>query len=191
MDLSLVRATGPKQRITKEDILLYAKTKGRVGHISYNDRDDHDDDPIDRMNGLMLFDEQHGIDGSSSSSSSSYDSSSSSSLGDIDYSIDEHIINGRYGPSPIYDNTKASINNNKSSNNNYINYDNRSKSDISRSIDQATSGYNDNDRTSIHVHDDDGSNSGGAISSEERLPIRGVQRMMFKSMTKSLEVGRS
>ena len=180
MDLSLVRATGPKQRITKEDILLYAKTKGRVGHISYNDRDDHDDDPIDRMNGLMLFDEQHGIDGSSSSS-----------LGDIDYSIDEHIINGRYGPSPIYNNSNASINNN-SSNNNYINYNNRSKGDISRSIDQATSGYNDNDRTSIPVHDDDdGSNSGGAISSEERLPIRGVQRMMFKSMTKSLEVGRS
>ena len=184
MDLSLVRATGPKQRITKEDILLYAKTKGRVGHISYNDRDDHDDDPIDRLNGLMLFDEQHGID----CSSSSYDSSSSSSLGGIDYSIDEHIINGRYGPSPIYNNSNASNNNNNSSSNNN-NY--RSKGDTSRSIDQETSGYNNNNRTSIHVHDDDGSNSGGAISSEERLPIRGVQRMMFKSMTKSLEVWRS
>ena len=185
MDLSLVRATGPKQRITKEDILLYAKTKGRVGHISYNGRDDHDDDPIDRMNGLMLFDEQHGIDGSSSS----YDSSSSSSLGGIDYSIDEHIINGRYGPSPIYNNSNASNNNNNSSSNNN-NY--RSKGDTSRSIDQETSGYNNNNRTSVHVHDDDdGSKSGGAISSEERLPIRGVQRMMFKSMTKSLEVWRS
>ena len=186
MDLSLVRATGPKQRITKEDILLYAKTKGRVGHISYNGRDDHDDDPIDRMNGLMLFDEQHGIDGSTSSSS--YDSSSNSSLGGIDYSIDEHIINGRYGPSPIYNNSNASNNNNNSNDNNN---NNRSKGDTSRSIDQETSGYNNNNRTSIHVHDDDGSNSGGAISSEERLPIRGVQRMMFKSMTKSLEVWRS
>ena len=187
MDLSLVRATGPKQRITKEDILLYAKTKGRVGHISYNGRDDRDDDPIDRMNGLMLFDEQHGIDGSSSSS---YDSSSSSSLGGIDYSIDEHIINGRYGPSPIYNNSNASINNNNSNNNNNNYKYNRSKGDTSRSIDQETSGYNNNDRTSIHDHYDDDSNSGGAISSEERLPIRGVQRMMFKSMTKSLEVGR-
>jgi hypothetical protein len=187
VDLSLVRATGPKQRITKEDILLYVKTKEQVGLISYNGRDDHDDDSIDRMNGLMFFDEQHGKD------------DSSSSLGGIDYSIDEHIINGRYGPSPIYNNSNAfinNINNNNNSNNNHSsddnNFNNRSKGDTRRSIDQAASRYNNNDRTSVHDDAaDDDSNSGGAISSEERLPIRGVQRMMFKSMTKSLEVGRS
>jgi len=80
------------------------------------------------------------------------------SSGSIDYSIDEEIINGRYGTSPIHTNNTSS------------------------------SGASGRDRDRSEADNDDDAAADNLSRQDQTLPIRGVQRMMFKSMTRSMEV---
>ena len=107
------------------------------------------------------------------------DDSIDNNINSIEYNIDDDIINGRYG-SPT---TTRSFNSDDDNNN-------RTISDHS-----TRRNYKDrlNDTVDMDVSNSGGDGNsdivdGGIIMGESRIPIRGVQRMMFKSMTRSLEV---